>query len=184
MMTQTTFMWPRRFHRSHSVGKRFPKIQKGVASLCELVSGNWIPLALPPPRHPGLLSHGGGWEWTEEVISTCVTQMGFTGNWTRQRWKKWNCGCMSHQQLMNTSLSRPTGASKMGIGVSRTSIQFGQQVDNGIMGRHQDMLITTLPGSSRVVTRFWFAQPGNRGKPHAWYAWNKWPSHEQKSLWS
>lgn len=56
---------------------------------------------------------------------------------------------MSHQQLMNTSLSRPTGASKMGIDVSRTSIQFGQQVDKAIstMGRHQDMLITTLPGA-------------------------------------
>ena len=83
------------------------------------------------------------------MISTCVTQMGFTGNWTRQRCKKWNCGCMSHQQLMNTSLSRPTGASKMGIGVSRTSIQFGQQVGKAIstMGRHQDMLITTLPGA-------------------------------------
>ena len=77
-------------------------------------------------------------------------------------------GWMTLLQSRITSTTRATGVIKMGIGISLTSTQFGQQplkamCSQGLtMGRQQGIVITTLSGSSRVVTGFWFAWLKNK----------------------
>ena len=76
MTTQTTFMWPRRFHRSHSVGKRFPKIQKGVASLVSSYLEIEFHWPYPPTQalYPMVEGENGQRRWFLPVLPKWVLQ--------------------------------------------------------------------------------------------------------------
>lgn len=165
MMTQTTFMWPRRFHRSHSVGKRFPKIQKGVASLVSSyleIEFHW------PYPHPGsqalypmVEGENGQRRWFLPVLPKRVLQgigpgrVGRSGTvdvWVISNW--WIHHFLDQLVRAKWELACPVPASSL----VKQSYQYHWQAPG-----HADYYIAW--GVFRVVTRFWSAQPGNRANP-------------------